>query len=46
MAILIVVLLLLIGMKIGLSFGYCIAQNNPTEDTKMDRIFRRLMKIF
>jgi hypothetical protein len=46
MIILIVLLLLLIGMKIGLNLGYCIVQDNREEDTKTDKVLRKLMKIF
>ena len=39
-------LFLMIGMKIGLNIGYCITQDNYTEDTITDKVFRKLMKIF
>lgn len=44
--ILILSFIFLIGMKIGLSLGYCIAQTSSENDTQTDSLIRKLMKIF
>lgn len=39
-------LIFLIGLKIGLNLGYCIVQRDYENDTVIDSLLRKLMKIF